>query len=111
MFEILAPQLHHAFMDMSRSGLKFAIIQTVAGECKCYKIEESRQDFFVAVAGPWKFISQNMKKRSPNTDWVAQDPQNRFLTWVTEAGRYVGKISTYINDRGNLCTDLEVFSQ
>lgn len=29
-----------------------------------------------------RFVTQNLTKRSKNTDWINGDPENRKLTWV-----------------------------
>lgn len=33
-------------------------------------------------AGGLRFVTQNMSKRSKNTDWIKADPQHRKLTWI-----------------------------
>lgn len=109
MDEILAFAMHHQFLEMSRTEMAFAIVDTNYGQVRCYHVVEERQDFFVAQAHSFKFISQNMRKNSPNTRWIDEDPANRFITWVTQGSNYVGQVKTFVGDRGHMVTSVEVF--
>lgn len=102
-------RLHHTFVEMARTELNFLIVDTVFGPTKCYHVVRQGQDFFVATVGPYKCISQNLRKDSDNTRWISEDPDNRFLTWITEQNTYIGLCRTFVNDSGNLVTAVEVF--
>ena len=60
-------------------------------------IGESRNFAKIELPGGLLVITQNLAKRSPNTDWVNKDPNNK-LTWIIKDGRYVGKITTTVKD-------------
>jgi hypothetical protein len=44
------------------------------------------------------FVTQNMRKPSPNTRWIKEDPEHRRITWLFKNGEYVGRVREFKED-------------
>lgn len=73
------------------------------------KVNTSGAKFNRVNIGDILFITQNLRKKSSNTDWVKTDPDNRMLTWVIhDQYGYRGKMISY-NDDGVAHDEYHIF--
>lgn len=55
--------------------------------------DEPTKNFRSVAIGNISIVTQNLRKASPNTTWVQQNPHNK-LSWVFKDGNYAGKVET-----------------
>lgn len=67
-------------------------------EYKVIVADEPTKNFRSVTIGDISLVTQNLRKPSPNTDWVKADP-NRKLTWIFKNGNYAGKVETTQNHK------------